>query len=73
MVIGAGRLDLEADVLDDVVGEQPAAHLGDPDAGRLLIVRLELQLDVLANPDVGDLGEPEPVQAAPDGDPLGDR
>ena len=37
MVVRACLFDLEADVLDDVVGEQLSAHLRNPAAGLLLL------------------------------------
>src|SRR6266705_6394173 len=63
-------MELEAEVFDHVVGEQPVAHLLDPLARVALIGGVEGHLDVLADPHVVDLAESKRCQALLDGDPL---
>src|SRR6266571_3932488 len=61
------RLEVEAEIFDHVVGEQLAAHRLHALAGLVLARSVEVDLDVLADADVGDLAKTER------GKPLLDR
>src|SRR6185437_8546807 len=63
-------LELEAEVLDHVVGQQPVAHLLDPLARVALVGGVKGDLDVLADTDVVDLAEAQRGEALLDGDAL---
>src|SRR2546423_12751280 len=60
-----------AEILDDVVGQQLAAHLLDPLARGLLGVGPEPHLQVLADADVLHLVEAKRSQRLLDGEALG--
>src|SRR5260370_31073885 len=62
--------DVETEVFDHMVRQQLAAHGLDPFACLVLAGPFEAELDVLADPDVGDLAEAERREALSDGDPL---
>src|SRR5690348_16538280 len=61
---------LEAEVLDDVVREQLPAHLLDALPGLVLARSVEANLDVLADPNVGDLAKAKRREPLLDGEPL---
>src|SRR5260370_7957516 len=62
--------DVETEVFDHMVRQQLAAHGLDPFACLVLAPPFEAELDVLADPDVGDLAEAERREALSDGAPL---
>src|SRR5712691_11376631 len=63
-------LDLETKIFDDVVGQQLPAHRLHALPRLMLAGRVEADLDVLADADVGHLPEAERGQALLDGDAL---
>src|SRR5712692_2528224 len=63
-------LDLEAKVLDDMVGQQLPAHRLHSLPRLVLVVYIEAHLDVLADADVGDLPEAKRRQSLLDRDSL---
>src|ERR1700680_2777762 len=64
------RLELEAVVLDDLVGQQLLAHRLDALPRLVLGGHIEVHLDVLAHTNVRDLPEAKRDQALPDRDSL---
>src|SRR2546421_8395583 len=64
------RLDVEAKIFDHVIRQKLAAHRLDPFARLMLARSVEVDLDVLADADVGDLTKPERGKSLPDRDSL---